>query len=160
MTGLPTCLHEAATNVNVERHGCQEHLRLRLQPSRAPSELSATRGPKQQRPPESTRQSPAETGKDHTPQTSPGSGSGNGIPTAPGRKFGKGHQVFASGCLHWCRKCGAYAEQRFKSLKDPCLGPAGTGPRAGQLARLLRGEHPLKKGERMPRPVRVTGLGN
>ena len=74
------------------------------------------------------------------------------------RSFGKGHRVFMSGSLYWCRTCGAYAEFRFKSLKEACPGEADGGPRAGQLARMVKGEHPLKKGERMPRPVGVNRL--
>ena len=70
--------------------------------------------------------------------------------------FGPGHVLFQSGALTWCRVCGAYGEHRFKALKLPCAGAAGKGMRAGQLTRLLRGEHPLKKGERLPRPVKVT----
>ena len=71
---------------------------------------------------------------------------------ASGPRFGVGHVVVRSGALHWCRRCGAYAEHRFKSLKAPCSGPPGAGPRAGQLGRLLRGLHPLKR-EHLPRPV-------
>ena len=80
------------------------------------------------------------------------------LATPSRRQFGKGHVVYRSGTLHWCRICGAYAEQRLKSLKESCQGAAGKGPRAGQLARLLKGEHPLKKAERLPTPVRVTGV--
>ena len=71
---------------------------------------------------------------------------------ASGPRFGVGHVVVRSGALHWCRRCGAYAEHRFKSLKAPCSGPPGKGPRAGQLGRLLRGLHPLTR-EPIPRPV-------
>ena len=74
-------------------------------------------------------------------------------------QLGRGHQLYRSGALVWCSVCGAYAEQRFKSLKEPCGGAAGRGMRAGQLGRLRKGEHPLKKGERLPRPVRFSGLG-
>ena len=73
--------------------------------------------------------------------------------------LGAGHDLFQSGALVWCRRCGAYGEQRFKSLKGTCQGAAGKGPRAGQLARLVKGEHPLKKGVRMPLPVRYAGQG-
>ena len=72
-------------------------------------------------------------------------------------RFGKGHRIFRSGAMHWCYTCGAYAEVRLKSLRAPCQGEAGTGPRAGQLARLRKGLHPLKPRERMPPPVRVAG---
>ena len=65
---------------------------------------------------------------------------------------GSGHVIVRSGTLLWCRRCGAYAEERLKSLKVACGGPPGKGPRAGQLSRLLRGLHPLKK-EQLPRPV-------
>ena len=71
---------------------------------------------------------------------------------ASGPRFGVGHVVVRSGALHWCRRCGAYAEHRFKSLKAPCSGHPGKGPRAGQLGRLLRGLHPLTR-EPIPRPV-------
>jgi hypothetical protein len=72
-------------------------------------------------------------------------------------QLGLGHSLYQSGRMLWCRICGAYAEVRLKALKDPCAGPAGTGPRSGQLSRLLKGVHPERKNERMPRPVRVTG---
>ena len=79
------------------------------------------------------------------------------VPTDVGRRFGNGHQVFQSGQLFWCHVCGAYAELRFKSLKTTCQGKAGKGPRAGQLSRLLKGQHPLDAKERLPPPVRVIG---
>ena len=70
-------------------------------------------------------------------------------------RFGSGHRLYKSGGLTWCSICGAYAAERFKALKKPCQGPAGKGPRAGQLARLLKGEHPLRRGVPLPRAVRV-----
>ena len=80
-------------------------------------------------------------------------------PKAPVR-YGRGHTLYRSGDMLWCSICGAYAAKRLKSLKEPCTGAAGKGPRAGQLARLLKGEHPLIKSERMPRPVKITHLGS
>ena len=70
--------------------------------------------------------------------------------------FGTGHRLLRSGALTWCRICGAYAQVRLRSLRFPCTGSAAGGPRAGQLARLLRGEHPVRKGVRLPRPVSVN----
>ena len=72
-------------------------------------------------------------------------------------KFGVGHRLFRSGELVWCNICGAYAVQRFKALKLPCAGAAGKGPRAGQLARMLKGDHPLQRGVRLPLAVRLSG---
>ena len=72
-------------------------------------------------------------------------------------ELGKGHRLYRSGELLWCCTCGAYAALRLKSLKEPCGGDAGRGPRAGQLARMLKGEHPIRRGERLQTPVRVTG---
>ena len=74
-------------------------------------------------------------------------------------KFGVGHRLFRSGELVWCNICGAYAVQRFKALKLPCAGAAGKGPRAGQLARMLKGDHPLQRGVRLPLAVRLSGGG-
>ena len=72
-------------------------------------------------------------------------------------RFGPGHILYRSGPMFWCGICGAYAELRLKSLKQPCTGGAGKGPRAGQLARLRNGMHPLRPRERMLPPVRVAG---
>ena len=71
------------------------------------------------------------------------------------REFGRGHDLFASGKLIWCRRCGAYGEERFRALLKPCGGNASQGMRAGQLCRLVKGEHPLRRGERLPLPVRM-----
>ena len=76
-----------------------------------------------------------------------------------GAQYGRGHNLYRSGVMLWCRTCGAYAEKRLKALKEPCQGAAGKGPRAGQLARLVNGLHPLRPREEMPPPVRVTGRG-
>ena len=73
------------------------------------------------------------------------------------KKFGVGHRLFRSGNLIWCNVCGAYAEKRLKALKLPCRGAAGTGPRAGQLSRMLKGEHPLQRGVRLPLAVKLCG---
>jgi len=62
----------------------------------------------------------------------------------PGRlEFGPGHRLWKSGPVVWCQRCGAYAEVRCRELRHPCKGPAEGGPRAGQLARLKSGRHPL-----------------
>ena len=71
-------------------------------------------------------------------------------------RLGPGHRVYISGKLYWCANCGAYAEQRFKSLKEPCQGSDVQGPRAGQLARLLKGFHPLRAKEKLG-PARRIG---
>ena len=70
--------------------------------------------------------------------------------------LGVGHNFFASGALIWCPRCGAYGEHRFVALKAPCSGMAEK-ERQGQLSRLVKGEHPLKKGVRLPLPVRYSG---
>jgi hypothetical protein len=70
--------------------------------------------------------------------------------------LGAGHELYRSGAVIWCRLCGCYGEQRLKNLKLPC-GGLDKSTKAGQLGRLVRGEHPLRKGERLPRPVRFTG---
>jgi hypothetical protein len=75
--------------------------------------------------------------------------------SASGIVLGRGHRIYISGRLHWCAICGAYAEQRFKSLKEACTGAAGKGPRSGQLARMMKGNHP-QSGERMAPPRRLT----
>ena len=74
-------------------------------------------------------------------------------------QFGLGHVLYRSGPLHWCIRCGAYAETRLKSLAATCPGEVGRGPRAGQLGRLKRGVHPLRPKEVLQPPVRVTGRG-
>ena len=79
-----------------------------------------------------------------------------GPPSSHG--LGIGHDLRRSGALVWCRICGAYGELRFKHLKRACEGEAGNGMRAGQLSRLLRGFHPLKKGEALPRPTSFVGF--
>ena len=61
-------------------------------------------------------------------------------------RIGKGHDVFRSGALHWCRICGAYAEQRFKALKDDCLGPAW-GVQSGTTGKARQGRAPPEGGE-------------
>ena len=73
--------------------------------------------------------------------------------------FGPGHRLYKSGDFTWCSICGAYAAERLKALKRPCGGAAGRGPRAGQLARLLKGEHPLHKGVHLPRARRIGMQG-
>ena len=72
--------------------------------------------------------------------------------------LGIGHDLRRSGALVWCRICGAYGELRFKAVKGPCKGEASNGMRAGQLSRLLRGFHPLRKDEALPRPTRFVGF--
>ena len=62
-----------------------------------------------------------------------------------GPSFGRGHKVYQCGTLYWCDHCGAYAEQRLRSLKLPCPGSENKGQRASQLARMRRGMHPLKE---------------
>ena len=71
--------------------------------------------------------------------------------------LGPGHDLLRSGAIVWCRICGAYGELRFKDLKVLCTGPT-TGMRASQLARLKKGEHPLRNGERLPRPTKFRGF--
>jgi hypothetical protein len=54
----------------------------------------------------------------------------------------QGHALYRMGPLHFCRRCGYYAEHRSIGLERPCTGrPAKNyGPR---LALLLEGRHPL-----------------
>ena len=70
--------------------------------------------------------------------------------------LGTGHLLLRSGAVVWCRTCGAYGEKRFKALRQPCNGDRSN--RAGQLARMLRGEHPYVKGERLARAVVFRGF--
>ena len=58
--------------------------------------------------------------------------------------------------IYWCRRCGAYAEQRPKTLRMPCSGDDHQGQRASQVARLMRGMHPLKNDVKLQRPVMIT----
>ena len=66
-----------------------------------------------------------------------------------------GHAIWRYGPLHFCAKCGYYAEHRFIGLERPCTGrPAKNyGPR---LALLAAGLHPKTKREFGQPPVRVT----
>ena len=57
---------------------------------------------------------------------------------------GLGHQLFLSGKLVWCKRCGCYGEMRFQALRRPCLGTA-LGGRATLLQRLLHGLHPVSR---------------
>ena len=72
---------------------------------------------------------------------------------------GKGHDLYKSGVLFWCRNCGSYAQERFRAPKEQSPGDANRNSKAGQQARMINGWHPFKKGEGMPRPVRVSGWG-
>ena len=56
---------------------------------------------------------------------------------------GSGHRLMQSGSLTWCRVCGCYGEMRCLALRSACSGSAQGGPRAGQLARLRNGRHPI-----------------
>ena len=60
-----------------------------------------------------------------------------------GRALHQSHRLKLTGCLVWCDRCGAYAQERFKDLKRPCDGPQQAKSRAGQLAQLRKGRHPL-----------------
>jgi ribonuclease HI len=55
--------------------------------------------------------------------------------------LGRGHNLYASGMLVWCKVCGSYGQQQLKSLRTPCTGPA-VKTRKFLLSRLLRGVHP------------------
>ena len=70
---------------------------------------------------------------------------------------GVGHDLYMSGAFYWCRNCGSYAQEKFRTLKEPCPGNAKKNSKAGQLARMVKGWHPLKSGESLPRLVKVQG---
>ena len=65
-----------------------------------------------------------------------------------------GHHIFRYGTLHFCRRCGYYAEHRSVGLERPCTGqPAKNyGPR---LSLLAAGRHPKSGKELGGPPVRV-----
>ncbi len=62
-----------------------------------------------------------------------------------------GHKVYRLGALHFCRRCGYYAQHRSTNLGRPCKGrPAKNyGPR---LELLLAGRHP-RSGHPMEVPM-------
>ena len=53
------------------------------------------------------------------------------------------HCFRLTGSLVWCNHCGSYGQERFKALKDKCGGPQNAKSKAGQLAQLRKGRHPL-----------------
>jgi hypothetical protein len=59
------------------------------------------------------------------------------------QSFGRGHNLYKSGSVVWCKECGCYGESQPKELLKVCTGPA-KGTRKYFLSRLLRGEHPRK----------------
>ena len=63
----------------------------------------------------------------------------------------RSHKLRQSGTLIWCQECGCYGKTRCRDLQRACSGPAGHGPRAGQLSRLKEGLHPLTR-----QPLGVT----
>ena len=65
------------------------------------------------------------------------------------------HCLRLTGSLVWCDRCGSYAKERFKSLKVQCSGPQHAKSKAGQLAQLRRGRHPLT-GEVIGKPVALS----
>ena len=63
-----------------------------------------------------------------------------------------GHCMMLSGDVHWCLRCGAYAQRKAKGLARPCPGPPGRwqrGGRALQLRALRQQRHP-RTGEHLP----------
>jgi hypothetical protein len=60
------------------------------------------------------------------------------------RGLGRGHNLYASGKLVWCKTCGSYGETQLRELRLPCKGHA-VGTRKYLLSRLLRGMHPARK---------------
>ena len=54
------------------------------------------------------------------------------------------HSLRLAGSVVWCDHCGAYAQERFKDLKQPCLGSQKAAARKGQLALLRKGRHPIR----------------
>ena len=61
---------------------------------------------------------------------------------AKARGQGVPHKMFQSRGAVWCKVCGCYGQMVLRDLLRPCTGPAGSGPRAAQLARLMAGKHP------------------
>ena len=53
------------------------------------------------------------------------------------------HSIRLSGSLVWCYNCGCYGQERIKSLKLKCSGPSKVKSKAGQLAQMKKGRHPL-----------------
>ena len=53
------------------------------------------------------------------------------------------HCLRLHGDLVWCNHCGSYSQERFKALKASCPGSQHQKSKAGQLAQLRRGRHPL-----------------
>ena len=53
------------------------------------------------------------------------------------------HCLRLTGSLIWCNHCGCYGQARFKALQQACRGNETAKARAGQLARLRLGRHPI-----------------
>ena len=97
-----------------------------------------------------------QSGADERRQRSRSRSLRRGKPSSHG--LGTGHDLRRSGAMVWCRICGAYREMRFKALKVACSGRASSAMRAGQLGRLLKGFHPVRKGEALPKPMPFLGF--
>ena len=72
------------------------------------------------------------------------------------------HSMRITGNLLWCNNCGCYGQARFKALKEDCRGGATARARAGQLAQLRLGRHPLSGeplGKVLTSAIRVTKPG-
>lgn len=63
--------------------------------------------------------------------------SGNG-----GASAVRGHNLYQSRSLVWCRQCGCYGETKPRNLLKGCAGSAKGGAKTPQLGCLLRGVHP------------------
>ena len=53
------------------------------------------------------------------------------------------HCLKVTGDFLWCNLCGCYGQQRFKDLRASCKGSQHLKSKAGQLAKLRKGCHPL-----------------
>ena len=59
------------------------------------------------------------------------------------RRLHHSHCFKLTGDLVWCDRCGCYGQARFKALKEACRGSITAKARAGQLAQLRLGRHPI-----------------
>ena len=71
-----------------------------------------------------------------------------------GQRGDEPHQLFVSGSVVWCKRCGCYGTSRLRGLKGSCRGPPRAGGRAVALRRLLGGTHPENKAP-LPRALRL-----
>ena len=62
------------------------------------------------------------------------------------------HSLRVTGSLIWCNHWGCYGQERIKALKVQCKGSQVAGSKAGQLAQLRKGRHPLT-GEQLGKSI-------